>query len=79
MVIAMILAISGTLMVFSGLLIVLKRVAPEWGEWVFEVGGLPWVLLMFAMFFGIVRLFEWMTGSEIRTESTRGEHKAEGE
>ena len=75
MVIAMILAISGTLMVFSGLMIILKRTAPEVGDWVFEIGGLPWVVLMFAMFFGIVRLFEWMTGSEIRSESARGESK----
>ncbi len=79
MVIAMILAISGTLMLYSGLMIVLKRTAPAMADWVHWAGGLPWVLLMFAMFFGFVRLFEWMTGSEIRSESTREEGESRGE
>ena len=50
-VLSFVLAVSGTLMLYTGLMIVLKRAWPEAADWVLWVGSLPWVGLMFVLFF----------------------------
>ena len=78
-VLSFLLAISGTLMLYTGLMIVLKRAWPEAADWVLWVGSLPWVGLMFVLFFAFIGLFEWMTGSKLRSVSSRGGEADEDE
>ena len=77
-VLSFVLAVSGTLMLYTGLMIVLKRTSPAAADWVLWVGSLPWVGLMFVLFFAFIGLFEWMTGSTLRSVSSRGGDADEG-
>ena len=67
-VLSVVLALSGMLMLYAGTMIVLKRHWPAAADRVDAVGGLPWVVLGFALVFGFLWLFEWMTGASLRSK-----------
>ncbi len=66
-----VLAVSVMVMLFTGAVIVLRRVAPDLAEWPFRIGGLPWAVLAIILTFVFIKLFEWMTGASLRSASTR--------